>query len=301
MPLTAPPAGFALLELDSDASMQDIRRAYARRVKAIDQAADPEAFQRLRTAYEQALAWCERPAPDDAPMAQAGLADDAALEALHALLAESLNETEALASRFRALLDLPELQSIEVRQRFEGMLVRQLAAGWQPGHERLFEVAVVALAWDLDPERLRTFGQPGAVLCKAVHDRDRFEAQSIGSRPFQIDLMDRIRARERPSDTDLVRTFRVVDWLMSNYGQWLEITVGSRNLAQWIGWHDALPQDRRAIDAPHPEPTYPPEWLGLPDKPSSATPFMRAARAAFLFAVVLFAGLFVWSCIQPPR
>src|SRR5689334_14494626 len=61
------------LGLEPDADEREVRRAYARRVKAIDPATDPGGFQTLREHYEAALAWVRA-------RARADRADEQAIE-----------------------------------------------------------------------------------------------------------------------------------------------------------------------------------------------------------------------------
>lgn len=62
--MSAPTAAFERLGVAPTRDVKTIKRAYAVALKAIDQASEREAFERLRQAYEQALAWAAR--EDDA-------------------------------------------------------------------------------------------------------------------------------------------------------------------------------------------------------------------------------------------
>lgn len=58
--MSAPTAAFERLGIAPTRDVKAIKRAYAVALKAIDQASERDAFERLRQAYEQALAWAAR-------------------------------------------------------------------------------------------------------------------------------------------------------------------------------------------------------------------------------------------------
>ena len=67
-------ASLERLGLRDDAALVDIRRAYARELKLIDQERDAAGFQLLRQAYEEAVEWTkwrDHPLPAEAKPAAA--------------------------------------------------------------------------------------------------------------------------------------------------------------------------------------------------------------------------------------
>lgn len=289
-----------LLGLDENARERDIRGAYARRLKRIDQAQDPDAFQRLRSAYETALDWAawkareqdagaDAPAAaaDPAPPARAGspAAQEAPREAppdeapspgalAHAVFQRLADELPGLAARpggrddpapwkeaLLRRLDDEELVNIDARITFEAYVATILAQGWRPGHERLLVAAQDVFGWNVDRRALLQFGQAGALLDQALVERELFLALPVEQQRALRTTLDALREAEPPDARRVRAGMRNVDMLVQRFPALMRVVVSIENVEHWRSAYQSLAG--QALEPEHELPPPPARGRGV--------------------------------------
>lgn len=262
-----------LLGLGEDARERDIRSAYAWRLKRIDQARDPEAFQQLRSAYETALDWAAwklnqeqsqdtqqeaestdiPPAvgtdtsPSDAAAAPAAPDDPHALA--QAVFARLSDDMEALSATppdddaplwkdaLRRRLDDAELFNIDARITFEAIVAAVLAHGWRPGHDSLFVAAQDVFEWGRDRRRLIPFGQSGAILDAAISEQHLIVALTPTEQQAIRRAAQALRDPDLPDTSELRARMRNIESMMARFPTLMRVTVSLDNVEQWRAAH----------------------------------------------------------------
>lgn len=274
-PMSDIPLYLERLGLSKDAAAHDIRRAYARELKRIDQERDGAGFQLLREAYEMAMEWIQwAPAADaiatDAVPALAispgklvpQFDPDALAEGVFVRFMADFSvmirgaatpDLAGCAALLSHALDNAELLNLSARRRFEGLVAQLLAGGWRPGHEILLVAAVEAFEWDGDCRRLYEFGAEGLELSEAIDERNMFDAQPEDDVIGQRRVVARLRTVADPERQELLRDMHHLRALMTRFPTWLALVTRVEHAQRWseldsqiAGWRRMLAFEREA-------------------------------------------------------
>ncbi|MEJ8854789.1 hypothetical protein WKW79_09440 [Variovorax robiniae] len=252
------PEFLQVLGLDSDASAREIRGAYARQLKRIEPAAQPQAFQELREAYEFALHWvaedakparhAEPATPESARQLQHANAQATARAMLEefklSIAGQPPRDTEDARLRLRAALDDPRLQDLDARFTFEGGVANLLADGWRPGHQHLFGPAVLCFEWRTDRPRLKAYGHSGTIIDKAIGELEIHQTQPAARREEQREVIRDLRRETPPARGEASYSPDFMRQVIASYPNWLHVVTHTANLTLWH--EDGIAASRRS-------------------------------------------------------
>jgi len=311
------PPCLAELGLGTDADERALRRTYAQRLKRIDPATDPRAFQALREAYEQAQQWLwmreqarqaeaeagaspdaldaatEPAAPTSEPAAEPSISvsdGTVVYEAFAAVVAQGFSDEGAARQALQAALADERLINLDARALFEWNVGCLLMNGWQRGHECLFTPAAELFGWASDRRHLQAFGRLGAAIDRAIDEKLAFFSQPRTDFDIQRRLIQRLRSEQMPSDVDLRLDVPLMHTLIQRYPNWLRAITSVAHAQRWRERFDQLPDVRYESAPAGPAPAAPPG--------RSMPPWLVMSGLMLVLAVM---ARLIGSDTRPPR
>lgn len=272
------------LDLAPDADERQVRRAYARELKKVDQERDLDGFQHLRACYEAALHWIQERGNDAAEpgreeRVRAGTDIEAVHESPEALGAAVFAEFKARCAALRTSADddaagdaasaVPwvtavqealadtRLLNLDARVYFELYVASLLADGWQPGQHLLLFAAAAVFGWSDDSRGLRRLGYPGALLDTALEQHEMYLAQLPEQRAAQqevLALLRKHRGAEAPERDSIVEHIHPFSRLQGDFPVLLHVLAPQPAVAAWgtvrIGMPFEVNEQARDMFAP---------------------------------------------------
>jgi len=262
--VTEAPWHLDALGLPAHADDVAVRRAYAGRLRRLDPAADPAAFQRLRAAYDAARAWCdERPvidepglprselAPATPPAPEASVASEAPTAPAH---------DDAAANAMRRLVDgaarmdpvgLPRLLDdvlaslrlgyIDAPGQFEELFIDALRHASLPQRAVLFDAATTAFNWH-EVGHLRAHDARAEWVTRVLSQRETWLSLDADWRGTWLGLLARAR---NGVDDELVHRWPDMERLRDTLPDWLGLHLTPNELDAWKAAFDRLPDATR--------------------------------------------------------
>jgi|GEM_PF-537341 len=132
-----------------------------------------------------------------------------------------------------ATLEDPRLLDMDARVLFEANIAHLLACGWRPGHEYLFEAALVVFDWRTDSARLLRLGQAGHLVDRAIVEQDAQAQQSPADRDTQRQYLELLRHTADPGPQALALGLGRVMHAAHTYPTWLRLTMDTANIEHW--------------------------------------------------------------------
>ncbi|HEY4092336.1 MAG TPA: hypothetical protein VGN46_12545 [Luteibacter sp.] len=265
------------LGLDASAGEREVKRAYAQQLKAIDQATDPVAFDRLRQAYEVARGFVADngqptaptaldtgntpPAPRSEPQQAVDGHQPPVQEASHLDTPTTLGrraldrfcyrvhggDDADIARELAASLADLRLQHPGAKAVFEEGLIERLAVGGMRQRAAVFRVAMDQLGWN-DLSHFRGLGAGGGAWIEAVERQRHTLSQSWDGPRLMVALEAIVRGSPMHDHLD---TWHAANEALSRYPQLMALYLTPEQAAEWARQYTRRPRAEASAGPGH--------------------------------------------------
>lgn len=159
---------------------------------------------------------------------------------------EPVGDLVSWQEKLNEILARREFDNLHARGIFEANIIYQLVSGWKPGYETLFVAAANVFRWREEPNRLKAFGEGGAIIDLAVLQYLMFEdLRGSPQYPYFRKAVARLRIGKQPAVSELLALYPYMEVLAQHYPTWLSIITDVSSLEAWQKKDKEIPAWRR--------------------------------------------------------